>query len=201
MVSYLTLLDFLCSVFHECSWSTGVYQILVDGYRVPQKECAPCRDWKGSLGEAGDLSPPMVLRIVCLCQSLFHAIYFHLSSHRSLGEGGKGADAPLERKQGVFLLSWEERVQTFLWHIALKKFERLFYPYHVTMETEPPIANCKLALFFLFHTYVQHVWPPSEAVRSPDLQPHLCKFALEEELLTVCEADRLETCELPKIKI
>lgn len=147
----------------------------------PQKECASCRDWKGSLGEAGSIwwsdlfFPPMVLRIVCLCQSLLHAIYLHLNSHKSLGEGGKGADAPFERKQGVFLPSWEGRVQTFLWHIALKKFERLFYPYHVTM-----IANCELALFFLFCTDVQHVWPPSEAVRSPDLEPHLCKSALDE---------------------
>lgn len=160
MVSYLTLLDFICFVFHECSWSTEIYRSLVGDYRVPQKKCAPCRDWKGRLGEAGstwwsDLLPPrMLLRIVCLCQSLLHAIYLHLNSHKSPGEGGKGADAPFERKQGVFLSSWKGRVQTFLWHKALKKFERLFSPSHVTMETEPLIANCELALFFLSHTYV-----------------------------------------------
>ena len=95
MVSYLTLLDFICFVFHECSWSTEIYRSLVGDYRVPQKKCAPCKDWKGRLGEAGstwwsNLFPSrMVLRIVCLASHSFMLYTFTSTAASHLVRVGK----------------------------------------------------------------------------------------------------------------
>lgn len=61
------------------------------------------------------LLPPIVLRLVWLCQSFLQATYLHSNSYKSLAEDSKAAETPFElMKVSFFLPGKDKEVQTFL---------------------------------------------------------------------------------------